>query len=58
VIGRKHIAASSVVPVPAVGAEVAWQSLSAQQKVRVVEFLLRDEIDMAVHGIFELLGPG
>jgi hypothetical protein len=58
VIGRKHITASSVVPVPAVGAEVAWQSLSAQQKVRVVEFLLRDEIDMAVHGIFELLGPG
>lgn len=58
VIGRKNISASSAVPVEAVGAEIAWHSLSAQQKVRVVEFLVRDEVEAAVQGIFELLGPG
>jgi hypothetical protein len=57
VIGRNTIAAASPIPAEARSADEAWIALAPAQKLRAIEFMLRDEVGNAVQSMFELLLP-
>lgn len=57
VVGRNPVAVANAIPTEAPNADLAWRDFSAWQKARVLEFLIRDHVGMAVQSLFELMVP-